>query len=104
MMNYENMSDAELIAESEKYSGLVHALGERLDMRQQSIFDDVVEDMRGDNVTPHEAWGMLEKSWQGFLTEEDGFDALMCLIFHAIVYGHAQGWPMEQVWQEGGVK
>jgi hypothetical protein len=106
-MNYEDMTDEALIAESMKHSGLMHALGERLEMRNTSVFDDVAEDIRGDNITPDEAWGMLEKSWEGFLeapNKSEGFDALMCLVFHAITYGLVQGWPMDAVWREGGNK
>jgi hypothetical protein len=104
-MNYDDMADEALIEEAKKYSGLVHALGERLDMRQHSVFDDVADDIHGDDVTPNEAWELLEASWALFLDSPDsaaGFDALMCVLFNLIVYGHAQKWPMDQAWRDGG--
>jgi len=115
-MNYENMSDSELIREADGHSGIVHALAERLDMRQQpqSVFHDQAAFMRacGQSTTVDneeqarlylnlilEESQELEKAIHDN-DEVEQFDAIIDIIVVCIGYGLSRGFPMLDGWQE----
>lgn len=115
-MNYENLSDSELIRAADGNSGLIRALAERLDMRQQpqSVFHDQAAFMRacGQSTTvDNEAQAclylnlILEESQEleKAIKDDDEveqFDAILDIIVVCIGYGLSRGFPMPEGWQE----
>lgn len=115
-MNYENLSDSELIRAADGNSGLIRALAERLDMRQQpqSVFHDQAAFMRacGQSTTvDNEAQSclylnlILEESQElekaiNDNDEVEQFDAILDIIVVCIGYGLSRGFPMLEGWQE----
>lgn len=115
-MNYDNLSDNELIRAADGNSGLIRALAERLDMRQQpqSVFHDQAAFMRacGQSTTvDNEAQAclylnlILEESQEleKAINENDEveqFDAILDIIVVCIGYGLSRGFPMLEGWQE----
>lgn len=115
-MNYDSMTDRELIREADGHSGLVRALSERLDMRrnpdtvfhEQALFMHACQQETTRN-TPAQA-----DMYRGLLTEElteldvalaagdevESFDAILDIIVVCIGYGLSRGWPMVDGWQE----
>lgn len=116
-MIYENLSDKELIREAEGQSGLVRALSERLDMRQQApttVFHEQAFFMRAcgqttttDNVDQSAMYLNLIDEETAELAEAldaaddvETFDALLDTIVVCIGYGLSRGWPMVAGWDE----
>lgn len=116
-MIYENLSDAELIREADGQYGLVKALSERLDMRQQppgSVFHDQAAFMRACGQTTTEFNGRQQDLYLALIKEEmlelseahadrdevEMFDAVLDCIVVLIGLGLSFGWPMDKGWQE----
>ena len=115
-MRYENYTDAELLREADGHSGLIKALAERLEMRQQphSVFHEQATFMRacGQSTTelnPEQAAlyrklfvEELDEFWKAFdeRDEVELFDATLDLIVVLIGYGLSNGWPMPEGWAE----
>lgn len=116
-MIYDNLTDDELIREADGHSGLIKALSERLEMRQQphmSAFEEQAFFMRacGQSTTTDNALQasmysdlieeerneMLEARANGDEVEE--FDAVLDQIVVLIGYGLSRGWPMHAGWAE----
>jgi len=114
---YENLSDAELIREADGQYGLVKALSERLDMRQQppgSVFHDQAAFMRACGQTTTEFNGKQRDLYLSLIKEElmelaaahdardeiEMFDAVLDCIVVLIGLGLSFGWPMDKGWQE----
>lgn len=115
-MTYDHLTDAELIRHADGYDGLIQALAERLDMRQQpqSVFHDQATFMRacGQTVT-HDNVGQADlykrlvheelQEWSEAIAhdnEVEEFDAVLDTIVVLIGYGLSRGWPMVEGWQE----
>lgn len=115
-MNYDNMTDKELIREADGHSGLVRALSERLDMRRNpdTVFHEQAFFMRAcqqetTHNSPHQA-----RMYLNLIDEEvaelheavvnlddiETFDAILDIIVVCIGYGLSRGWPMGEGWQE----
>ena len=115
-MIYDNLTDSELIREADGHSGLIKALSERLDMRQQpqSVFHDQATFMRACGQTtvlenPDQACMYLnlideEKKELDVAVEAsdevEEFDAILDILVVCIGYGLSRGWPMVEGWQE----
>lgn len=116
-MIYENLTDKELIREAEGQSGLVRALSERLDMRQQdatTIFHEQAFFMRAcgqttttDNVEQSSMYLNLIDEEVEELAEAieacddvEIFDAILDILVVCIGYGLSRGWPMVEGWDE----
>lgn len=115
-MIYENLSDAELIRQADGQGGLIKALSERLDMRQQpqSVFHDQAFFMRACGQTTSKPNPEQAKMYRGLISEEFGelceaevaedtveeFDAVLDLLVVLIGYGLSRGWPMVEGWEE----
>ena len=115
-MRYENLTDDELIRQADGQQGLIKALSERLEMRQQpqSIFHDQAYFMRAcgqTTIEPNEAQAAMyhdligeefaelgEAELVGDTVEE--FDAVLDLLVVLIGYGLSRGWPMVEGWNE----
>lgn len=115
-MIYENLSDRELVREADGHTGIVKALAERLDMRQQpqTVFHDQAAFMRAcgqTTITDNEAQSCLYlnlileemKEFEKAIEENDEveqFDAILDIIVVCIGYGLSRGFPMVEGWQE----
>lgn len=115
-MIYENLSDAELIRQADGQGGLIKALSERLDMRQQplSVFHDQAFFMRACGQTTTEINPAQSALYRALIEEEmrelkvaevqedevEEFDAVLDLIVVLIGYGLSRGWPMLDGWAE----
>lgn len=115
-MIYENLSDAELIRQADGQGGLIKALSERLDMRQQplSVFHDQAFFMRACGQTTTEINPAQAEMYRALIEEEmrelkvaevqenevEEFDAVLDLIVVLIGYGLSRGWPMLAGWEE----
>jgi len=115
-MIYENLSDRELVREADGHTGIVKALAERLDMRQQpqSVFHDQATFMRAcgqTTIADNEAQTCLylnlimeEVGELGTAIETDDeveqFDAILDIIVVCIGFGLSRGFPMVEGWQE----
>jgi predicted HAD superfamily Cof-like phosphohydrolase len=115
-MNYDNMSDRELIREADGHSGLVRALSERLDMRRNpdTVFHEQAFFMRAcqqetTRDTPKQAAmykNLIEEEMQEFRDalaagdDAETFDAILDILVVCIGYGLSRGWPMVDGWQE----
>ena len=115
-MIYENLTDSELIREADGHSGLVKALSERLDMRQQpqSIFHDQAHFMRAcgqttteDNIDQSVMYlNLIDEEMSELhtaLASEDvveEFDAVLDILVVVIGYGLSRGFPMVEGWDE----
>ena len=116
-MIYDNLTDDELIREADGQGGIVKALSERLDMKQQqpmTAFEEQAFFMRAcgqttvhDNVSQSNLYSdlieeerneMLEARADGNQVEE--FDAVLDQIVVLIGYGLSRGWPMNAGWAE----
>lgn len=115
-MIYDNLTDAELIRQADGQGGLIKALSERLDMRQQpqSVFHDQAFFMRAcgqttSEINPEQAamyrelideefTEMLEAEVAG--DEVGEFDAVLDQLVVLIGYGLSRGWPMLAGWEE----
>lgn len=116
MTNYDYMTDAELIRHASGYDGLIQALAERLDMRQQpqSVFHDQATFMRACGQTVgrcNRDQADLYKElvyeelheWSEAIAHEnevEEFDAVLDVIVVLIGYGLSRGWPMPEGWHE----
>jgi predicted HAD superfamily Cof-like phosphohydrolase len=115
-MNYDNMSDRELIREADGHNGLIRALSERLDMRrnpdtvfhEQAFFMRACQQETTRNSTKqaemylnliHEEVAELHEA-VGNLDDVETFDAILDIIVVCIGYGLSRGWPMVEGWQE----
>ena len=115
-MNYDNMTDRELIREADGHSGLVRALSERLDMRRNpdTVFHEQAFFMRAcqqetTRNTPAQAEMYTDLIVEEFnelaaainaCDEVEAFDAILDIIVVCIGYGLSRGWPMVEGWQE----
>jgi predicted HAD superfamily Cof-like phosphohydrolase len=115
-MIYENLSDAELIRQADGQGGLIKALSERLDMRQQplSVFHDQAFFMRACGQTTTDTNPAQSKLYRALIEEEmrelkvaevqenevEEFDAVLDLLVVLIGYGLSRGWPMLAGWEE----
>jgi predicted HAD superfamily Cof-like phosphohydrolase len=115
-MRYENLSDDELIRQADGQSGLIKALSERLEMRQQplSVFHDQAIFMRACGQTTTEANPAQAAMYHELVGEEldeleqaeiandevEEFDAVLDLLVVLIGYGLSRGWPMLAGWDE----
>ena len=115
-MRYENLTDAELIRQADGQGGLIKALSERLDMRQQpqSVFHDQAFFMRACGQTTSEINPAQADMYRGLINEEftelceaelvedevEEFDAVLDLLVVLIGYGLSRGWPMVAGWDE----
>lgn len=115
-MTYEHLTDAELIRHASGYDGLIQALAERLDMRQQpqSVFHDQATFMRAcgqtvDRDNPKQAALYKElvyeetQEWSEAIAhgnEVEELDAVLDMLVVLIGYGFSRGWPMVEGWQE----
>ena len=115
-MNYDNMTDKELIREADGHAGLVHALSERLDMRRKpdTVFHEQAVFMRAcqqettrDSVKQSCMYLNLIEEEVGELRvavansdDVETFDAILDIIVVCIGYGLSRGWPMVEGWQE----
>lgn len=115
-MIYENLSDDELIRQADGQGGLIKALSERLDMRQQplSVFHDQAFFMRACGQTTTEINPAQAEMYRGLINEEftelceaelaedtvEEFDAVLDMIVVLIGYGLSRGWPMLAGWEE----
>jgi predicted HAD superfamily Cof-like phosphohydrolase len=115
-MIYENLSDRELVREADGHTGIVKALAERLDMRQQpqSVFHDQATFMRAcgqTTIADNEAQTCLYlnlimeevKELETAIMENDEveqFDAILDIIVVCIGFGLSRGFPMVEGWQE----
>jgi predicted HAD superfamily Cof-like phosphohydrolase len=115
-MIYDNLSDSELIRQADGQGGLIKALSERLDMRQQpqSVFHDQAFFMRACGQTTTEINPTQAKLYRALIEEEmrelkvaelqadevEEFDAVLDLLVVLIGYGLSRGWPMLAGWDE----
>jgi predicted HAD superfamily Cof-like phosphohydrolase len=115
-MIYENLSDRELVREADGHTGIVKALAERLDMRQQpqSVFHDQATFMRAcgqTTIADNEAQTCLYlnlimeevKELETAIDTDDEveqFDAILDIIVVCIGFGLSRGFPMVEGWQE----
>lgn len=115
-MIFENLTDAELIRQADGQGGLIKALSERLDMRQQpqSVFHDQAFFMRACGQTTSEINPAQSKLYRDLIEEEmcelkvaevqenevEEFDAVLDLLVVLIGYGLSRGWPMLAGWDE----
>lgn len=115
-MIYENLTDDELIRQADGQSGLIKALSERLEMRQQpqSVFHDQAYFMRACGQTTTEINLAQSKLYRALIEEEmrelkvaevqanevEEFDAVLDLLVVLIGYGLSRGWPMLAGWDE----
>lgn len=115
-MIYDNLSDDELIRQADGQSGLIKALSERLEMRQQplSVFHDQATFMRACEQTTTEPNPAQAKMYFDLISEEldeliaatqaddevEQFDAVLDLIVVLIGYGLSRGWPILDGWEE----
>lgn len=116
-MTYDHLTDDELIREADGQGGLIKALSERLDMKQNqpmTAFEEQAFFMRacGQTTNEHnraqaemyadlieeERVEMLEAQDRGDEVEE--FDAVLDQIVVLIGYGLSRGWPMNEGWAE----
>jgi predicted HAD superfamily Cof-like phosphohydrolase len=115
-MIYDNLTDAELIRQADGQQGLIKALSERLEMRQQpqSVFHDQAFFMRACGQTTTEINPAQAKLYRSLIEEEmrelkvaevqadevEEFDAVLDLLVVLIGYGLSRGWPMLAGWDE----
>ena len=115
-MTYDNLSDDELIREADGHSGLVKALSERLEMRQQpqSVFHDQAYFMRAcgqttteDNVDQSVMYlNLIDEEMSELVAalggedEVEEFDAVLDILVVVIGYGLSRGFPMVEGWDE----
>jgi predicted HAD superfamily Cof-like phosphohydrolase len=115
-MRYENLTDDELIRQADGQGGLIKALSERLDMRQQpqSVFHDQAFFMRACGQTTTDINPAQSKLYRALIDEEmrelkvaevqedevEEFDAVLDLLVVLIGYGLSRGWPMVEGWEE----
>lgn len=115
-MTYDNLSDDELIREADGHSGLVKALSERLEMRQQpqSVFHDQAYFMRAcgqttteDNVDQSVMYlNLIDEEMAELVAalggedEVEEFDAVLDILVVVIGYGLSRGFPMVEGWDE----
>ena len=115
-MNYDNMTDKELIREADGHSGLVRALSERLDMRRNpdTVFHEQAFFMRACQQETTRDSPIQAEMYRDLIEEEkaeldaalaagdevETFDAILDIIVVCIGYGLSRGWPMGEGWQE----
>ena len=115
-MIYDNLTDKELIRQADGEQGLIKALSERLEMRQQpqSVFHDQAFFMRACGQTTTEINPTQAKLYRALIEEEmrelkvaevqanevEEFDAVLDLLVVLIGYGLSRGWPMLAGWDE----
>jgi predicted HAD superfamily Cof-like phosphohydrolase len=115
-MIYDNLTDKELIRQADGQQGLIKALSERLEMRQQpqSVFHDQAFFMRACGQTTTEINPAQAKLYRSLIEEEmrelkvaevqadevEEFDAVLDLLVVLIGYGLSRGWPMLAGWDE----
>jgi predicted HAD superfamily Cof-like phosphohydrolase len=115
-MIYDNLTDKELIRQADGQQGLIKALSERLEMRQQpqSVFHDQAFFMRACGQTTTEINPAQSKLYRSLIEEEmrelkvaevqenevEEFDAVLDLLVVLIGYGLSRGWPMLAGWDE----
>ena len=115
-MIYDNLTDKELIRQADGEQGLIKALSERLEMRQQpqSVFHDQAFFMRACGQTTTEINPTQAKLYRALIEEEmrelkvaevqanevEEFDAVLDLLVVLIGYGLSRGWPMLAGWEE----
>ena len=115
-MIYDNLTDKELIRQADGEQGLIKALSERLEMRQQpqSVFHDQAFFMRACGQTTTEINPAQAKLYRRLIEEEmrelkvaevqanevEEFDAVLDLLVVLIGYGLSRGWPMLAGWDE----
>ncbi len=115
-MIYDNLTDDELIRQADGQQGLIKALSERLEMRQQpqSVFHDQAYFMRAcgqttDGVSHAQAdlyADLVDEERDEFIeallneNEVEQFDATIDQIVVLIGYGLSRGWPMVEGWDE----
>lgn len=116
-MRYENLTDDELIREADGQSGLIKALSERLEMRQQphmTVFEEQAFFMQACGQTTYKGNPAQADMYRNLISEEFGelceaevaadtveeFDAVLDLLVVLIGYGFSRGWPMHEGWAE----
>jgi predicted HAD superfamily Cof-like phosphohydrolase len=115
-MIYDNLTDKELIRQADGQHGLIKALSERLEMRQQSqsVFHDQAFFMRACGQTTTEINPAQAKLYRALIEEEmrelkvaelqadevEEFDAVLDLLVVLIGYGLSRGWPVLAGWEE----
>jgi predicted HAD superfamily Cof-like phosphohydrolase len=115
-MIYDNLTDDELIRQADGQQGLIKALSERLEMRQQpqSVFHDQAYFMRACGQTTIEHNDAQADMYHALIGEEfaelgeaelvgdevEEFDAVLDLLVVLIGYGLSRGWPMVEGWDE----
>lgn len=115
-MIYDNLTDSELIRQADGQGGLIKALSERLDMRQQpqSVFHDQAFFMRACGQTTTDINPAQSVMYRALIEEEmrelkvaelqadevEEFDAVLDLLVVLIGYGLSRGWPMLAGWEE----
>lgn len=115
-MIYDNLTDDELIREADGQSGIIKALSERLEMRQQSstVFHDQAMFMRAcgqSTYRDNEAQACMYLNLIGEEGDEleqavmnndevEEFDAILDILVVCIGYGLSRGWPMVEGWEE----
>ena len=115
-MIYDNLTDKELIRQADGEQGLIKAVSERLEMRQQpqSVFHDQAFFMRACGQTTTEINPAQAKLYRALIEEEmrelkvaevqanevEEFDAVLDLLVVLIGYGLSRGWPMLAGWDE----
>ena len=115
-MIYDNLTDDELIREADGQSGIIKALSERLEMRQQSpsVFHDQATFMRACGQSTYRDNEEQACMYLNLIGEEgdeleqavlnndevEEFDAILDILVVCIGYGLSRGWPMVQGWEE----
>jgi predicted HAD superfamily Cof-like phosphohydrolase len=116
-MTYDHLTDSELIREADGQSGLIKALSERLEMKQQphmTAFEEQAFFMRACGQTTHRDNSDQAEMYRGLINEEltelceaelvedtvEEFDAVLDMIVVLIGYGLSRGWPMNEGWAE----
>jgi predicted HAD superfamily Cof-like phosphohydrolase len=116
-MIYDNLTDDELIREADGQGGIIKALSERLDMKQQrpmTAFEEQAFFMRACGQTTHEHNRAQSEMYADLIEEErkemldaqdvsnavEEFDAVLDQIVVLIGYGLSRGWPMNEGWAE----
>ena len=116
-MIYDNLTNEELIREAEGQGGLIKALSERLDMRQQphmTAFEEQAFFMQACGQTTYKNNPAQADMYRNLISEEldelgaaevaadevEEFDAVLDLIVVLIGYGLSRGWPMSEGWDE----
>jgi predicted HAD superfamily Cof-like phosphohydrolase len=116
-MTYDHLTDSELIREADGQSGLIKALSERLEMKQQphmTAFEEQAFFMRACGQTTHRDNYDQAKLYDDLREEEtleflearrindevEEFDAVLDMIVVLIGYGLSRGWPMNEGWAE----